>query len=265
MIYVKDFDPLMTYEGHSSAKSASRAIDANNAMMGYNLQMLQNGGVPPLVIYGAHTEQQVNQMREGWHQNYAGWQSAGEPFFPKGDVKIEPLGMNLKDAEWLEGLQLTGRLIMMAYNVPPEMLGDPDSKQRANYEQAEKSFYVQCIIPLWRMFLDAYNKDLVSKYDENLVLDIDLKGIEAMQQDKESLHKIVRQDLLAGIVNRKEAREETGRDEENSGINGDAFRVPVNVILESEEGTSGLEQPEPLGNNEGDSQPSENEEENADR
>ncbi len=267
IIYTKDFHPTKIYEGHPTAFSSSRAIDTNNAQMGYNLTYMQKGGVPPLVIKGATTAEQVQQMRDAWSSAYAGYNNAGQPFFPKGDVEIETLGDNPKDADWLNGIELTGRLIMMAFQVPPEMLGDPSTKQRANYEQAEKSFYLQCVIPLWRMFLGSYNKRLVPYFGDNLCLDIDLKKIDALQRDREANHKTVRQDYLAGGITRKEFRLETGRDEDNSGVYGDSFMMPLNVALEDNMGINGLEMPNDdiVGNNQVDSSPNEDEEANADR
>lgn len=272
-IYVKDFSPKNITDGHPTAYSAGYAIDTNNAMMRFNLRNMQNGGVPPVAIYGARTDKQVNDMRDGWKRNYGGFENAGEPFFPKGDVEIKPIGMNNKDAQWLEGIKLTGEMIMMAYSVPFDVL--MGASNRASYEQAYKSLYIQAVLPLWQMFLDSFNNALTPLFAENgqhLMLEIDKTQIDALSEDKNELHKRARQDYLAGAITRRELREVISSNPDESGADGDSFQRPVNVVVVDQDGNDPMEgemeqtvADDDTGNNESDADPTPDDDAIADR
>jgi HK97 family phage portal protein len=271
VIYVKDFSPKNITDGHPTAFSAGLAIDANNAMMKWNLRNMQNGGVPPVAIYGARSDKQVSDLRDGWRRNYGGFENAGEPFFPKGDVEIKPIGMNTKDAQWIEGIQLTGQLIMMAFSVPFDVLFG--ASNRASYEQAYKSLYIQAVLPLWQAFLDAYNTQLVpdfTKKGQHLMLEIDKDSIDALSEDKNEKHKRVRQDYLAGLTTRAESRDAIQFNPDESGADGDAFQRPVNVVVVDQDGedepmAGQMEDITPAGNNQTDAEPNADDESIADR
>ena len=237
VIYIKGFNPTEITGGSPTAYASGYAIDSNNEMMKYNLRNMQNGGVPPLVIKGARTQREVNQLSDMWDRTNSGSDNAGKPFFPMSGIEIDQLGMNNKDAQWLEGIELTGKQIMMTFGVSPEIL--LGASNRASYEQAYKSLYIQAVLPLWQTFLDAFNSSLTPLYSSrgrHLMLEIDRNKIDALSEDKNELHKRVRQDYLGGIATRKEAREVVGYDPEESGIDGEAFQRPVNVTVVPQDG-----------------------------
>jgi hypothetical protein len=68
------------------------------------------------------------------------------------------------------------------------------------------------------------------------MLEIDRNKIDALSEDKNELHKRERQDYLAGIATRKEAREVLGYNPEDSGADGDSFQRPVNVTVVPQDG-----------------------------
>lgn len=235
VIYTKDFHPLNQSEGHPAINSSMRAVDNNNAMMAYNLSVMKSGGIPPLAIFGATTEEQVNQMREGWQRNYGGWRNAGQPFFPRGDVEIKKLGDTNKDMEWAGGIEVTGKLILMTLGIPPEMVGVRSGSNRASFVQAEATLYRNEIIPSWRMFLGAWNAKLAKRYedsgdDKRLEFDIDLSGIEPLLKDRLELLRNNRNEFESGLITRKEYRKPAQYDEDASGADGDRFYMRSNVV-----------------------------------
>ncbi len=176
MIYVRGFHPTKITSGSPTAFASGYAIDTNNEMMKYNLRNMQNGGTPPLIIKGARTQREVNNLSDMWNDSFAGSSNAGKPFFPMSGVEIETLGQTNKEAQWIEGIDATGRQIMMSFNVSPEVL--LGGANRASYEQAYKSLYIQAVLPLWQSFLDAFNSSLTTMYSErgeHLMLEIDRK------------------------------------------------------------------------------------------
>ena len=269
VIYIRGFHPLNITDGSPTSFASGYAIDTNNAMMKYNLRNMQNGGTPPLVIKGARTQREVNQLSDAWDKEYGGAENAGKPFFPMSGVEIDTLGMNNAEAQWVEGIELTGKQIMIARLVPPELL--LGTSNRASYEQAYKALYIQVVLPMWQAFLDSFNNSLCPLYADRgrtLMLEIDKNKIDALSEDKNELHKRVRQDYLAGIATRKEAREVVGYDPDESGIDGEAFQRPVNVTVvpqDGEEVDMGGEMEDITGNNVNDADPNPDDDAIADR
>ena len=268
VIYVKGFNPLDVADGSPTPFASGYAIDSNTEFMKFNLRNMQNGGVPPVVIKGARTEREVSQLRDMWEAKYAGSNNAGKPFFPMSDVEISTLGMNNHEAQWKEGIELTGKIIMLSYAVPFDVL--LGASNRASYEQAYKSLYIQAVLPLWEAFLDAFNMSLTPLYASNgqkLMLEIDRNKIDALSEDKNELHKRVRQDYLAGLITRAEGREVIGYDPDASGETGDSFQQPLNVVFVNEDGTVGFEGEfeDVIGNNQEDAPPEPDDDAIADR
>lgn len=266
VIYVKGFNPSNITAGSPTAFGASYAIDTSNEMMKYNLRNMQNGGTPPFQILGARTQREVDNIMDLWDSVYAGSGNAGKPFVPMSDTRIERMGMTNQEAQWLEGIKLSGDLIMMTFGIQPELL--MGGSNRASYEQAFKSMYIQAVLPMWQMFLDAFNNHLTPLYadrGQHLMLEIDRNNIDALSEDKNEVHKRVRQDFLAGVATRKEVREIVGYDPDMSGDTGDAFQQPVNVIFVGEEGEIMGEMEDTVGNNVNDADPNPDDDAIADR
>ena len=66
----------------------------------------------------------------------------------EGGLDWKALSLSPKDMDFIEARAAAAREIALAFGVPPMLLGLPGDNTRANFEEANRAFYRQTIIPL---------------------------------------------------------------------------------------------------------------------
>jgi phage portal protein BeeE len=108
--------------------------------------------------------------------------------------------MNFVDAK-----SAAAREIALAFGVPPLLLRLPGDNTHAIYEEANRAFYRQTVIPLVRRTAQAPAQWLAE--GQALVLEPDLDAIEALADERESLWRRV---TAAPFLTDAEKREAVG-------------------------------------------------------
>lgn len=212
ILHIKFFNPLNDFYGMSPLEASARSIDQNNEARKWNVSLLQNSAQPSGIL---STDQTLSEdtrriLREQAIELYGGSNNAGNVFVAEAGLKFQPTGLSPLDMSWLEGSKLSAREMAIAYNVAPELIGDNSSKTYSNYGEARKALYQETVLPLMDYLKDAFNNWLVPLWGENLYLDYDKDGIEALQEDQDKLYNRMFGAVDRGIITRNEAREMLG-------------------------------------------------------
>lgn len=212
IIYIRKYSPTNYWYGDSDVYAAANVVDLNNKQIEWNKSLLKNKGVPPyyLITEGFLAKDQATTLAEEANKHINGSLNAGKPFVMGGGVKIEKLGFSANDLDWLKGMQETGRQILMAMGVRPELVLMAENVNAGNLKSAERSFILQTVLPLAQLILDALNNNLVPLFPDSdgMKLIIDKDQILALGEDLELTHKRARADYLAGMISRNESRDE---------------------------------------------------------
>lgn len=75
---------------------------------------------------GKLTEEAVAALRQTWMDTYGGPTRTGKPVILSGGLKVKPLTMGSRDAEWLGARQFQVVDIARLFGVPPHMIGETD-------------------------------------------------------------------------------------------------------------------------------------------
>jgi len=173
----------------SPLQAAAKSVDQNNMSREWNVQLLQNGARP----WGAlSTEAKLDEptrkrLEKKLEEKYSGYAAGGRPMVLEGGLKWEEMGLSPVDMAWLEGTQLSAREIAIAFNVPPELIGDSSNKTYSNYKEARLALYIENVLPLMSWIRDEFNRWLVPRFGKNLYLDYDKDEIEALQEEREKV------------------------------------------------------------------------------
>lgn len=146
---------------------------------------------------------------------------------------FEPVdtGISPQDAQWLEGSQYAGRLIATGLGIDPALLGDDAAQTYDNYRTALRVAYTTRILPMLDFILDALNRWLVPKYDDELKLTYDPTQIEALQEEQNEKVERLATAVEAGIMTIDEARQRIGLDTEGYDVPLVAMnRQPVTML-----------------------------------
>ena len=218
VMHLKTFDPRRQSDfriGMSPIEAAIEQVTQVNSYSEWNTTIVQNLGLIPgiLKVKVKHLDkEQADDIRSQFGKDTSG-ENRGKPFVTDESSEFTPTAYLPKDMEWLQGLKLNGRLIAVAFDIPPQLLGDDSTSTYNNVESALRNLYMGRIIPEMDALRDGLNPFLVKPWDESLFLDYDLEAIEILQEERTAVHQRAREDWKAGLITLNEARQEIGRDD----------------------------------------------------
>lgn len=227
LLQIKTFNPLSDMLGMAPAFPARYSIDALNDAHCWNLALLQNDmrspGILTLDTDIPLTADQQEQLKSAM-MGFTGKHAAGKIPVLTSKFKFQQTSSSPKDSDWLQSIALHTREVCMAFGVPPELMGDSDTKTYANYETAKTAFYEETVLPLLDKICDELNSWLVPKYGANLVLAYDRNSITALQENNDKLFKRLTD---ANFLTVNEKREAAGYEAIEGGDKLDAAPAPV--------------------------------------
>ncbi len=203
------FHPLNDHYGASPIEAAASAIDIHNAASAWNKALLDNSARPSgALVYasadGNLTGDQYDRLRTQLEENYQGAGNAGRPLLLEGGLDWKSMGFSPKDMDFIEAKYVAAREIALALGVPPMLLGIPGDNTYSNYQEANRNFWRQAVLPLVHKTCKALSGWLGPEFGSGLVFTPDVENIDGLSSEREALWKRVREaDFLT--VNEKRA------------------------------------------------------------
>lgn len=210
--HLKFFNPLNDFYGLSPIEVAARGIDNDNAANAWNNALLNNGTRPSgaLITEEHLTDPQYDNLKKELDAQYKGTKNAGKPLLLEGGLKWQEMGLNPKDMDFINSKRLSRIEICTAFGVPPEIIGDSETKTYSNYQEARRALYEDAIIPMLDRIRDKLNSDLVPLFGDNLYLSYNKDEIEALQENRDAVYKRANESYKSGLLSKNEARQELG-------------------------------------------------------
>jgi HK97 family phage portal protein len=109
--------------------------------------------------------------------------------------------------DFLEAKHAAAREIALAFGVPPMLLGIPGDNTFANFQEANRVFWRQTVLPLAARTGSALAQWLAPAFGEGLRLVVDVDRIDALAADRAALWERV---ASAPFLTLNEKREATG-------------------------------------------------------
>lgn len=209
ILHVRLPHPLDDHYGMSPLAAALQAIDTHNAASRWNKALLDNAARPSgALVYasptGQMTETQFERLKAELEENYQGALNAGRPLLLEGGLDWRPLSLTPKDMDFIEARHAAAREIALALGTPPMLLGIPGDNTYSNYQEANRTFWRQTVLPLASRALKAICAWLAPAYGEGLELRPAQDRIDALAADRAALWEQMRKaDFLT--VNEKRA------------------------------------------------------------
>ena len=250
-------DPDEDFYGLAPIEIAARAIDTSNLAQASNARLCKNDFRPNGVFM---IEQQLDdgqrrRFNAELKESYMG-ENSFLPLVLSGGKDYKQMSLSPRDADFTGLDTLTTRKICRVFNVPPELIGDPNNKTYSNYQEARLALYMETAIPLAQWFLDELNNWLIPKFEGRQVASgelrpkptlqfrWDLDKIPALQEKRVEMYG-----KLEGAwwVSMNERRRATGQGDWKDG-EGNVIMLPMGLIpygdnIESEP----VPAPEPAG------------------
>jgi len=193
ILHLSFFNPLDDHYGMSPLEAAAVAVDTHNAAATWNKSLLDNAARPcgALVYDGADgvglTNTQYERLKNEFARQYQGAMNAGRPLILDGGLDWKTMSLSPKDMDFLEAKHAAAREIALAFGVPPMLLAIPGDNTYSNYQEANRAFCRQSVLPLAGRIACALTHWLAPVFGGGLVLAPDLDKVEALSADRADL------------------------------------------------------------------------------
>lgn len=186
------FNPLDDYYGLSPLEAAACAVDTHNAAAKWNKALLDNAARPSgALVYGGPegsvlSDAQFERLKRELADQYTGSGNAGRPLVLEGGLEWKAMSLSPKDMDFMEAKHSAAREIALAFGVPPMLLAIPGDNTYSNYQEANRVFFRQTVLPLGNRIAQALAQWLAPAFGA-LTLAIDIDRIDALSGDRAAL------------------------------------------------------------------------------
>jgi HK97 family phage portal protein len=193
ILHLTFFNPLDDHYGMGPLEAAAVAVDTHNAAAGWNKALLDNAARPSgaLVFDGGDgavlTPMQFERMKSQFAEQYQGAANAGRPMVLEGGIEWKAMSLSPRDMDFLEAKHAAAREIALAFGVPPMLLAIPGDNTYSNYQEANRVFWRQSVLPMAQRIACALSYWLAPAFGEGLALAVDTDRIEALSPDRAAL------------------------------------------------------------------------------
>ena len=211
IVWMRYFNPLNEYTGLSPIAplrlSADMGIDALRA----NRKLLQNDSAPGIIIELDQfpTDAEVSAFYERWESRFQGVNNTRRPALLSPGMKASNLGFSPRDMEYIESLRWSLEDVTRVFGVPKVMIGDLENTTYSNFSAARRLFWEDTIAAQIAFYQEALHRSLLPHFgDDDLTVEFDLSGVEALKDSEENKAKRRRIYVQSGIMTIDEVRQE---------------------------------------------------------
>lgn len=182
-------DPKNEFRCLSPLEAARVSVETGLAAMESNQSIFKNGLNPGGIVSPKDpgitlTRDQRLQIEEQLNLRMRGADKAHKLAVFSHPMDIQTPALSPADAQFLEMLGWTTLDICRVFKVPPTKLMDFSTATYSNVEQADKALYTDCIIPEARRIAAELTEQLLTYYEDDLVLQFDFSKIPSLQEDQ---------------------------------------------------------------------------------
>jgi HK97 family phage portal protein len=212
-LHLRLFHPLDDHYGFAPLQAALMALDVHNAAGRWNKALLDNSARPSgALVYapkegGNLTDDQYDRLKNELEDGYSGATAAGRPLLLEGGLDWKAMGLTPKDMDFIQAKNAASRDIALAFGVPPMILGIPGDNTYSNYQEANRAFYRETVLPLVARIGEELSAWLLQPAGEGLRLAGDTDRIDGLAAERDALWSRVG---AAGFLSDDEKREAVG-------------------------------------------------------
>ena len=191
--HIKSFHPQDDHYGLSPMQAAAMALDVHNSASKWSKALLDNAARPSgAIVYksqdgqGTLAPDQYDRLVEEMESHHQGARNAGRPMLLEGGLDWKPMGFSPSDMEFQKTKEAAAREIATAFGVPPMLLGIPGDATYANFQEANRAFYRQVVVPLASKVAEKIGTWLGDYSGAHLVLKPDLDQVPALAVERDA-------------------------------------------------------------------------------
>lgn len=193
ILHLTLFHPLDDHYGMAPLEAAQTALDVHNETANWNKALLDNSARPSgALVYqnadgGQLSQDQFDRLKAELETSYQGRDNAGRPLLLEGGLDWKAMGLSPREMDFAEAKNSAARDIALAFGVPPMLLGIPGDNTYANYQEANRAFWRQTVLPMIARTLAALSHWTMPLYGDAFRLDYDADRVDALSEEREAV------------------------------------------------------------------------------
>ena len=191
--HIRSFHPHDDHYGLSPLQAAAHAVDVHNSAAKWSKALLDNAARPSGAMVfrgsdgqGSLSDDQYQRLVNELELHHQGARNAGRPLLLEGGLDWKQMGFSPSDMEFQKTKESAAREIAIAFGVPPMILGIPGEATYANYQEANRAFYRQTVLPLVQRVSARLARWLSDFVGETFTLSPDLDQIPALSAERDA-------------------------------------------------------------------------------
>lgn len=213
IIFLKYFNPLNMWRGQPPFGAARQHLISAYYRSKYHIKFFKQGASPSGVFSSEGTLQEVTykRLQKELEAAYSGVDNAHRPLLLDGGLKWTQMGLNPKDADFIQQNALDQEAIAGVANVPSNFAFGGNSFRYGNVQTTKeqaKQFWGITIKPLIRKIEEYLNTFLVVRYGTDIFAKFDLSEVDAINDTNMEKSLIASRLVKNGIWSVNDARKE---------------------------------------------------------
>jgi hypothetical protein len=228
MLWLLDPDPTAIYSrGSGIAESLDDELSTDEAAAKTVRGFFENQARPDILITGKGLNpEKTKKIEEEWREKQSGFWNAFKPHFMSEQVDIREFKQDFQSMQFIELRKYERDTIIQSIGVPPEIMNIVENSNRATIDAADYLFSKYTLNPFLRKLRDAFQKQLVPKFDDTGLIEIDY--ISPVQEDQQFNAEVMRFAPYAFLVD--EVRDMANKEPLPEG-KGEVLPTPLNITF----------------------------------
>ncbi len=230
------FDPLDRFKTYPPVAVAGRTGDVDNAATDHIKMTWESGGMPMGILKTTQslTDVAITDTRRRWRERYGGHDKWREPAVLDRDQEYQKISWSFEELRFDILDARDEARICMCLDVPPIIIGAKiglDQGHYAMYEQSNKAWWENDLIPMYESFMDVINYRLLPHYDPEGKYEAiwDISKIKAFQPNVDNDWKRATEALRSGGITLNEYYTEIGL--ATIGAPGEVRYLPLSTMV----------------------------------
>lgn len=214
VVHSKYEHPYNDWYGMSPIESMALAIDTGEYIRKYGKNFFLNSARPDYVLEsdGSPNKDVIKRLKAALRKKHGGYQNAHNPMILTGGLKLNPVALSPKDAEFLAQAKLSREEIIAGMECYPAMVGLFEYANYANSEAQLKMFYGGIIKSDCNKLAAILNREVLPRTVAGVTCQFDFSQVEALAEDKNKRSEREVKEIEVGLATINEVRESRGQE-----------------------------------------------------
>ena len=224
IVQSKMYSPVPGPYGMAPLTAAMLRVDMQNETQTLMKRVMQQGHLPGWIEAKEGSEWADEQVAE-LHTGIRTAKLTNQEMFLENAVLHETTFQPTNGSGISDQMVLSKRDIASVFHVDPALIGDTSSRTYATYRESRRGLYMEAVIPLLKVFRDAWNRTIGAELRSPL--DFDRDSFDAITAAREEATDRVHKLWTSGLIMQNEGRRDLEYDPVKGG---DVFYAPASFV-----------------------------------